>query len=210
MSINIDEVKFDSQGLVPAIVQDASSGAVLTLAWMNRESLQLTVENRETWFWSRSRQKLWRKGETSGNTQKVVDIHLDCDLDAILLSVEVAGPACHTGAVTCFHNPSGEENSRGPVLEELYKLLQHRKVERPEGSYTTYLFNEGIDKILKKVGEEAAETIIAAKNQEAARLVSETADLIYHLLVMLVEKNVSLEMVMDELRRRRGKVTLRD
>jgi phosphoribosyl-ATP pyrophosphohydrolase/phosphoribosyl-AMP cyclohydrolase len=201
--LDLDEVRFDERGLIPAIVQNATTGEVLTLAYMNRESLARTIETKETWFWSRSRNELWHKGETSGNTQRVVSLALDCDRDAIVVLVEPAGPACHTGANSCFNSVEELETNLGGVLDRLYQLIESRERERPEGSYTTYLFNEGLDKILKKVGEEAAETIIAAKNEDDARLVSEVSDLVYHLLVLLVARGVSLEEVRDELEQRR-------
>lgn len=200
--LDVDEVRFDERGLIPAIVQNAATREVLTLAYMNRESLARTIETKETWFWSRSRNELWHKGETSGNTQRVVSLALDCDRDAIVVLVEPAGPACHTGANSCFNSVDEAETNLGGVLDRLYQLIESRERERPEGSYTTYLFNEGLDKILKKVGEEAAETIIAAKNEDDARLVSEVSDLVYHLLVLLVARGVSLEQVRDELERR--------
>ncbi len=216
--IKIEDVKFDGRGLVPAIVQDARTKEVLTLAYMNAESLTRTLKERETWFWSRSRETLWHKGETSGNTQRVIDVRIDCDNDALVVLVEPAGPACHTGAQSCFHNEleearaassdvvdnSGVDKAQdlGAVLDTLYEVIENRKKEMPQGSYTTYLFDKGLDKILKKVGEESAETIIAAKNEDAAALASETSDLLYHLLVLLVERNVKLDVVRDELARR--------
>jgi len=198
ISINPDEIKFDERGLIPAIVQDAKTREVLTLAYMNKESLARTIETSETWFWSRSRNELWHKGETSGNTQHVVSLALDCDRDAIVVLVDPAGPACHTGAVSCFGISSSQS-----LLTRLYELIQSRERERPNGSYTTYLFEEGIDKILKKLGEESAETIIAAKNDDRARLVSEVSDLVYHLLVLLVARGVSLGEIANELEQRR-------
>jgi phosphoribosyl-ATP pyrophosphohydrolase/phosphoribosyl-AMP cyclohydrolase len=202
MSFDPEAVKFDDRGLVPAIVQDARTREVLTLAYMNRESLARTLETRQTWFWSRSRNELWHKGETSGNTQEVVSLALDCDRDAIIVLVKPAGPACHTGAVSCFDTGT-QQPALGPLLDELYGLIESRERERPAGSYTTYLFAEGLDKILKKVGEESAETIIAAKNEDGARLTAETADLVYHLLVLLVARGVSLTDIAAELGRRR-------
>lgn len=201
-SINIDDVKFDEHGLVPAIVQDAATREVLTLAYMNRESLAKTIETQQTWFWSRSRGDLWHKGETSGNTQQVVSLTLDCDADAIVVLVEPAGPACHTGARSCFEAES-KPTGIGSVLDQLHHLIQTRERERPANSYTTYLFDEGLDKILKKVGEESAETIIAAKNDDGGRLASEVADLVYHLLVLLVARGVTLEEIARELGQRR-------
>jgi len=201
-SINLDDVKFDEHGLVPAIVQDAATREVLTLAYMNRESLAKTIETQQTWFWSRSRGELWYKGETSGNTQQVVSLTLDCDADAIVVLVDPAGPACHTGARSCFEAES-KPTGIGSVLDQLHHLIQTRERERPANSYTTYLFDEGLDKILKKVGEESAETIIAAKNDDGGRLASEVADLVYHLLVLLVARGVTLEEIARELGQRR-------
>ena len=214
MKIAIEDVKFDERGLIPAIVQDAGTRRVLTLAYMNAESLQKTLDTGETWFWSRSRAGLWHKGETSGNTQRVVEVMLDCDGDALTVLVVPNGPACHTGAESCFHNEIHEagafeavavpgSTNLADVLKSLYQLVESRKRERPAGSYTTYLFDQGLDKILKKVGEESAETIIAAKNDDRTALGKEGADLLYHLVVLLVERGVSLEEVGDELIRRR-------
>jgi len=200
--INLDEIRFDERGLIPAVVQDAATREVLTLAYMNRESLARTLETKQTWFWSRSRNELWHKGETSGNTQEVVSLALDCDADAIVVLVKPAGPACHTGAVSCFDTGTPPQ-SLGSLLDQLYALIQSRERERPAGSYTTYLFEEGLDKILKKVGEESAETIIAAKNDDDARLTAESADLLYHLVVLLVARGVSLTDIAQELAQRR-------
>jgi phosphoribosyl-AMP cyclohydrolase / phosphoribosyl-ATP pyrophosphohydrolase len=194
----LEKAKFSADGLIPAVVQDARTREVLTVAYMNQEALRLTLEERETYFWSRSRQALWHKGETSGNSQKVLKVSLDCDNDAVLVEVEPAGPACHTGSYSCFGVEPGLES----VLNELYSVIERRKEERPDGSYTTYLFNSGLDKILKKVGEEATETIVAAKNNDG-RLSSETADLLYHLLVLLVERGISLDEISRELKQRR-------
>jgi phosphoribosyl-ATP pyrophosphohydrolase/phosphoribosyl-AMP cyclohydrolase len=210
MKISIEEIKFDERGLIPAIVQDAGTRRVLTLAYMNADSLKRTIETGETWFWSRSRSCLWHKGETSGNTQHLVDILLDCDADSVTLLVQPNGPACHTGEQSCFHNELQEASdshekmadqvsSLGAVLEDLYLLVKSRKRDRPEGSYTTYLFDQGLDKILKKVGEESSETIIAAKNQDPADLTREAADLLYHLIVLMVERGVALNEIRDEL-----------
>ena len=217
MKLRIEDVKFDERGLVPAVVQDAETSEVLTLAYMNAESLQRTLETRETWFWSRSRSQLWHKGETSGHTQHVVDVQLDCDQDALVVKVKPRGPACHTGALSCFQSQAEDvaraSDSRyslsassdlGQVFTNLYALIQERRVNRPENSYTTYLFNQGLDKILKKIGEESAETIIAAKNSETNQLVAETSDLLYHLIVLLVERGIALEDVCAELLRRGG------
>jgi len=200
--INVDDIRFDERGLMPAIVQDAATREVLTLAYMNRESLARTLETKQTWFWSRSRNELWHKGETSGNTQEVINVALDCDRDAIIVLVKPAGPACHTGAVSCFDTGT-QPHAIGPLLDGLYDLIQTRERERPANSYTTYLFEEGLDKILKKVGEESAETIIAAKNDDDARLTAEAADLLYHLLVLLVARGVSLADIAQELASRR-------
>lgn len=184
--------------LIPAIVRDARSGAILTLAWMNEESLRRTRETGETWFWSRSRNELWHKGATSGNTQKVVHIAADCDSDALVVTVSPDGPACHTGAASCFADvpPAAFD------LEPLMQVLRSRKAERPEGSYTTALFNAGRDKILKKIGEEATEVVIAAKGETRERLVSEVADLVFHLSVLMVEAGVEWGEVGAELKGR--------
>ncbi|OWA35617.1 bifunctional phosphoribosyl-AMP cyclohydrolase/phosphoribosyl-ATP pyrophosphatase [Saccharibacillus sp. O16] len=230
-------VKWDAHGLAPAIVQDADSKEVLTLAYMNEESLRRSIESGETWFWSRSRQEFWHKGATSGNVQKIVSLSYDCDGDALLVGVQPAGPACHTGRVSCFFNkaaletgtspgaapaaveagaesdrvlgqqPSGQrsedgEGGRFNVLGELERVIAERFIERPEGAYTTYLFEKGIDKILKKVGEESAESIIAAKNGDNDELRLEVSDLIYHLLVLLEERKLPLDDIMNELARR--------
>ncbi|PYS23185.1 MAG: bifunctional phosphoribosyl-AMP cyclohydrolase/phosphoribosyl-ATP pyrophosphatase [Acidobacteria bacterium] len=207
--MNINEIKLDKQGLAPAIVQDAQTRRVLTLAYMNNESLQRTLETGETWFWSRSRQKLWHKGETSGYTQRVEKISMDCDADALLVSVTPKGPACHTGAESCFFNTLFDQNTQteanlGETLTRLYELIASRQRERPEGSYTTYLFDQGIDKILKKLGEEATETIVAAKNDDREALINEASDLLYHLVVLLVERGVTLKEISDELAKRGG------
>ena len=202
MAINFDEIRFDERGLIPAIVQNAATREVLTLAYMNRESLQRTLETKQTWFWSRSRNELWHKGATSGNTQEVVSLALDCDRDAIVVLVNPAGPACHTGAVSCF-DVGSRSDDLGSLLDQLYELIQSRERERPAGSYTTYLFEEGLDKILKKLGEESAETIIAAKNDDDGRLTAEVSDLVYHLLVLLVARDVSLAEIAAELEQRR-------
>jgi phosphoribosyl-ATP pyrophosphohydrolase/phosphoribosyl-AMP cyclohydrolase len=211
MKIESGDVKFDEHGLIPAIVQDAKSFEVLTLAYMNAESLERTIETKETWFWSRSRAQLWHKGETSGNKQHVIEMSLDCDHDAIRLLVEPEGPACHTGAQSCFHNELLKSAAKAPqrsadlgeVLTELFAVIESRKLERPEGSYTTYLFDEGLDKILKKLGEESAETIIAAKNDDSDALARETSDLLYHLIVLMVEKGLTLSHIAQELESRR-------
>ena len=211
MNTTTPELKFDERGLVPAVVQDADTGEVLTLAYMNDESLQRTLDTGQTWFWSRSRSELWHKGETSGNTQRVVDVVLDCDGDALVIKVIPDGPACHTGKTSCFHNliktinaSRSDAGNLGEVLSGLYALIEERKQKMPEGSYTSYLFDQGLDKILKKVGEESAETMIAAKNADRRELTKETCDLLYHLMVLLVERGVALNELCDELVRRRG------
>jgi phosphoribosyl-ATP pyrophosphohydrolase/phosphoribosyl-AMP cyclohydrolase len=205
MSLKVSDVRFDERGLVPAIVQDARTREVLTLAYMNEESLRRTLEEGETWFWSRSRSELWHKGATSGNTQRVVEVRADCDSDALVVLVEPRGPACHTGARSCFGGDAGEvESNIGVALGEVYRVVSDRRREMPEGSYTTYLFEKGLNKILKKVGEEAAETIIAAKDEDAAALTAETADLVYHLVVLMVERGLTLGALAGELARRRG------
>src|SRR5690242_6812903 len=202
MTIDPRAVKYDEHGLVPAIVQDARTREVLTLAYMNEASLARTIETGQTWFWSRSRQELWHKGATSGNTQNVLDITSDCDGDALVVLVEPNGPACHTGARSCFDLQLSEQRDGG-LLAELYDVIKSRRDERLAGSYTTYLFDKGLDKILKKFGEEAAETIIAAKNDDRAELVAETADVLYHLLVLLVARDITLDEVRAELAQRR-------
>jgi len=206
------KLKFSDEGLIPVIVQDDRTNELLTLAYMNAESLARTLESGETWFWSRSRGELWHKGETSGNTQQVVDIKPDCDSDALLVRVLPKGPACHTGARTCFSAVSEEPAERpaeipdlAAVLEDLHRVIRQRAEERPPNSYTTYLFESGLDKILKKIGEEAAETVIAAKNDGKAELTSEISDLIYHLLVLMVARDVGLSEVAGELHRRVGR-----
>ena len=197
----IDELKFDAQGLIPAVVVDAGSKKVLTLAYMNRESLEITMKEGRTCFWSRSRQELWRKGETSGNVQHVVDITADCDRDALVVTVNKEGPACHLGTDSCFNDKVFVNDSQSSPfsLEGLYGLLQGRKAELPEGSYTTYLFQKGMDKILKKVGEESTEVIIAGKAGDRAETVYEIADLMYHVMVLMVEMGISVEDVRGEL-----------
>ena len=198
--ISIDELKFDERGLIPAIVTDARTGQVLTLAWMNRESLGVSMEKELTCFWSRSRQELWLKGETSGNYQHIVSITADCDRDALVVAVEKDGPACHTGTESCFTAPVWESDTRQEFhLRDLYALLEGRKRDKPEGSYTTYLFEKGLDKILKKVGEESTEVIIAAKAEDRKETVYELADLMYHAMVLMVEMGIPLEEVRQEL-----------
>ena len=197
--MNLDELKFDEKGLIPAIVVDDETGKVLTLAYMNRESLAISMEKKLTCFWSRSRQELWLKGETSGNYQHIVSITADCDMDALEVRVRKDGPACHTGEDSCFHNPVFGEKCDKFQLEGLYQLLQSRKRELPEGSYTTYLFQKGLDKILKKVGEESTEVIIAGKAEDKAETIYEIADLAYHVLVLMVQMGISVEDIRSEL-----------
>ncbi len=216
--INIKNIKFDEKGLVPAIIQQAETGTVLMLAYMNKESLTKTVETGVTWFYSRSRHSLWQKGETSGHVQKVQDIYYDCDADTLLIEVEQTGAACHEGTLSCFSRKLGETEIEGElvadtskiygqslsgVLHELYHIINDRKLNPKEGSYTTYLFEKGQDKILKKVGEEAAETIIASKNNDKNELISEMSDLWYHCLVLLANHEVTPSELMAELQKRR-------
>ena len=193
------ELKFDKDGLIPAIVVDDETGKVLTLAYMNRESLEISMEKGLTCFWSRSRQELWLKGETSGNYQHIVSITADCDGDALEVRVKKDGPACHTGAESCFHHPIWGESREKFQLEGLYDLLLSREATLPEGSYTTYLFRKGLDKILKKVGEECTEVIIAAKDDDKAETIYEVADLAYHVMVMMIQMGISLEDIHKEL-----------
>lgn len=198
--IDINELKFDEKGLIPVVVTDAESKKVLTLAYMNRESLKISMEKGLTCFFSRSRQKLWLKGETSGNYQHIVSIVADCDKDALEVKVKKDGPACHLGTDSCFENPvwNSDELSEFSV-DLLYKLLEGRKKDLPEGSYTTYLFQKGVDKILKKVGEETAEVIIAGKDNDKAETVYEIADLAYHVMVLMVEMGISVDDIRREL-----------
>ena len=196
-------LKFDENGLIPTIVQDYHTGQVLTLAYMNEESLAISLAEQRTCFWSRSRQQLWRKGEESGNVQHIVSITADCDEDALLVKVTKEGPACHTGRESCFHNPVYlDEAVQKFTYQGLYDLLQGRKDQPQEGSYTSYLFEKGLDKILKKVGEESTEVIIAAKAEDRAETVYEVADLCYHVLVLLVHAGIQLEEITAELGRR--------
>ncbi len=198
--MNIENLKFDDKGLIPAIVQDYRTKQVLTLAYMNRESLEITIKEKRTCFFSRSRQELWRKGETSGNVQKVVDIYADCDGDALVVEVDKAGPACHTGSESCFFNPLfSNEEYKEFSYERLYEMIKGRKTEKKEGSYTTYLFEKGIDKILKKVGEECTEVIIGAKGGSKEETVYEISDLVYHVMVLMVEMGISTEDIFNEL-----------
>lgn len=198
--LNIEELKFDEKGLIPAIVVDAVTKKVLTLAYMNRKSLQVTMQKGLTCFYSRSRQQLWLKGETSGNYQHVVSITADCDKDALVVMVEPDGPACHTGEESCFYQPVWESDERKEFsLQGLVKLIEGRKTEKTEGSYTTYLFEKGLDKILKKVGEECTEVIIAAKADDKKETIYEIADLAYHTLVLMIQMGISLEDIHKEL-----------
>ena len=198
--VNMDELKFDEKGLIPAIVVDAVSKQVLTLAYMNRESLQISMEKELTCFWSRSRQELWLKGETSGNYQHIVSITADCDKDALVVMVEPDGPACHLGTSSCFEYPVFQSDERHEFsYEGLLELIRGRKEEKKEGSYTTYLFEKGMDKILKKVGEESTEVIVAAKNDDKKETIYEIADLAYHTMVLMVEMGISLEDIHREL-----------
>ena len=198
--IDIQELKFDEKGLIPAIVVDAVSKRVLTLAYMNRESLKISMEKGLTCFFSRSRQELWLKGETSGNYQHIVSITADCDRDALVVMVEKDGPACHLGTDSCFEYPVYQSDERQEFsYQGLLELLQGRKTEKKEGSYTTYLFEKGLDKILKKVGEESTEVIIAAKAEDKRETVYEIADLAYHVMVLMVQMGISLEDIHKEL-----------
>ena len=198
--INIDTLKFDKDGLIPAIVVDNITKKVLTLAYMNKESLKITMDKKLTCFYSRSRQELWLKGETSGNYQHVVSITADCDNDALIVMVEKDGPACHLGTDSCFNNRIFEnEEYKEFSLQSLFDLIEGRKIEKKEGSYTTYLFEKGLDKILKKVGEECTEVIIAAKANDKKETIYEIADLCYHTLVLMIEQGISLEDIHREL-----------
>ncbi|MFJ7668212.1 bifunctional phosphoribosyl-AMP cyclohydrolase/phosphoribosyl-ATP diphosphatase HisIE [Lysinibacillus sp. NPDC097195] len=200
----MDNIKFDDKGLVTAVVQDANTKEVLTVAYMNKESLAKTIATCETWFYSRSREELWHKGATSGNVQKVVSIKADCDGDALVVEVLPAGPACHNGTTSCFTNVVLEQTKVGSVgiIPKLVKVIEKREQEMPEGAYTTYLFDKGIDKICKKVGEEATEVVIGAKNRDTEEVKWEAADLIYHLLVLLQEQKVNVFDVLHVLEKR--------
>jgi len=207
--MTLDELKFDEKGLIPAIVQDAATKEVLTLAYMNEESLGKSLATGETWFYSRSRSELWHKGATSGNTQQIVGIKFDCDKDALVVLVSPNGPACHNGTVSCFaesiyQNKDAEtkELANYQILKDLEAVIQEREINRPEGAYTTYLFEKGVDKILKKVGEEAAEVIIAAKNRDTEELKWEAADLLYHLFVLLREQGLPFAEILKVLDKR--------
>ncbi|MFW6001138.1 MAG: bifunctional phosphoribosyl-AMP cyclohydrolase/phosphoribosyl-ATP diphosphatase HisIE [Halanaerobium sp.] len=217
------DFKYNEQGLMPAVVQDAETKDILMVAYVNKESLKLSLEKKETVFYSRSRQELWHKGETSGNTQEIKEIYYDCDQDTILFLVDPAGPACHTGNISCFYQKIAEDTdakaadmmekeleaqnigadfTEDEVIDDLYQLILSRKEQMPEESYTAYLFEKGIDKILKKIGEESAEVIIAAKNEPEEELVNETSDLLYHLLVLLVERGITPAQIRKELIKR--------
>ncbi len=205
------QLTWNEDGLIPAIIQDAASKEVLMMAYMNKESLTKSLETGETWFWSRSRKELWHKGATSGHTQRIVEISHDCDQDTLLLKVVPAGPACHTGAYTCFVPADGQQtqvaavtSDRYAILNRLEAVIAQREAEMPEGAYTTYLFEKGVDKILKKVGEESAEVIIAAKNRDAEELSNESADLLFHWLVLLREQKLPIDEVLEVLRSRHG------
>ncbi len=201
--IDINELKFDSNGLIPAVVVDSVSKKVLTVAYMNKESLEISLRKGLTCFYSRSRQELWLKGETSGNYQHIVSITADCDNDALVIVVEKDGPACHTGSDSCFTKPVYQSDTLSEFsLQSLYELLQDRKDKKPEGSYTTYLFEKGLDKILKKIGEESTEVIIAAKAEDKKETVYELADLMYHAMVLMVDMGISVEDVHRELKSR--------
>ena len=199
--INLDTLKFDERGLIPAIVVDADTKKVLTLAYMSRESLEISIEKKLTCFYSRSRNKLWLKGETSGNYQHIISITADCDRDALTVLVKKDGPACHTGADSCFNDEVfvNDEEAEPFSLSALMELIRGRKTEKKEGSYTTYLFEKGIDKILKKVGEESTEVIIAGKANDKKETIYEIADLTYHIMVMMVEMGISVEDIKSEL-----------
>lgn len=201
--INIDELKFDEKGLIPAVVVDDDSNKVLMVAWMNRESLEISMKEGSTCFWSRSRQELWRKGATSGNVQHIVNIKADCDRDTLTVFVKKDGPACHLGTESCFNEDVYVSDTLSSFsLEALMTLIEGRKIDRKEGSYTTYLFEKGIDKILKKVGEESTEVIIAAKDGDKKETIYELADLVYHAMVLMIEMGISLDDVYSELKSR--------
>lgn len=201
--LNIDKLKFDDKGLIPSIIIDYYTKEVLTLAYMNKESLEISLKEGKTCFYSRSRKELWRKGETSKNYQHIQSIKSDCDNDALVIEVIKDGPACHTGAESCFMNEVYQkENYKDFSIYKLYELIKGRKINMTEGSYTTYLFNSGIDKILKKIGEESSEVIIGAKNGSKEEIIYELSDLFYHSLVLMVEKNITLNDIKDELSKR--------
>ena len=201
----IDQLKFDEKGLIPAVIVEAGTHRLLMVAYMNRESLKISMETGKTCFWSRSRQELWTKGETSGNYQHIVSITADCDLDTLKVVVEKDGPACHTGAETCFFNPVYQSEEKSDFTPDaLMELIRGRKTDPQEGSYTTYLFQKGLDKILKKIGEESTEVIIAAKDNDPKETIYEISDLVYHVMVMMIEQGISLEDIRRELASRHG------
>lgn len=196
----IDQLKFDEKGLIPAVIVEAGTHRLLMVAYMNRESLKISMETGKTCFWSRSRQELWTKGETSGNYQHIVSITADCDMDTLKVVVEKDGPACHTGAETCFFNPVYQSDEKFDfTLDALMELIRGRKTNPQEGSYTTYLFQKGLDKILKKIGEESTEVIIAAKDNDPKETIYEISDLVYHVMVMMIQQGISLEDIRREL-----------
>ena len=196
----IDQLKFDEKGLIPAVIVEAGTHQLLMVAYMNRESLKISMETGKTCFWSRSRQELWTKGETSGNYQHIVSITADCDLDTLKVVVEKDGPACHTGAETCFFNPVYQSEEKSDfTLDALMELIRGRKTNPQEGSYTTYLFQKGLDKILKKIGEESTEVIIAAKDNDPKETIYEISDLVYHVMVMMIQQDILLEDIRKEL-----------
>lgn len=196
----IDQLKFDEKGLIPAVIVEAGTHQLLMVAYMNRESLKISMETGKTCFWSRSRQELWTKGETSGNYQHIVSITADCDLDTLKVVAEKDGPACHTGAETCFFNPVYQDEAKSDFTPDaLMELIRGRKTNPQEGSYTTYLFQKGLDKILKKIGEESTEVIIAAKDNDPKETIYEISDLVYHVMVMMIEQGISLEDIRKEL-----------
>lgn len=196
----INQLKFDEKGLIPAVIVEAGTHQLLMVAYMNRESLKISMETGKTCFWSRSRQELWTKGETSGNYQHIVSITADCDLDTLKVVVEKDGPACHTGAETCFFNPVYQSEEKSDfTLDALMELIRGRKTNPQEGSYTTYLFQKGLDKILKKIGEESTEVIIAAKDNDPKETIYEISDLVYHVMVMMIQQGISLEDIRREL-----------
>lgn len=204
-NFDLKSIQFDERGLIPVVVQHAQTKEVLTVAYMNEESLQKTIDSKETWFFSRSRQELWHKGETSGHTQQVISLKADCDHDSLVVEVLPNGPACHTGESSCFHKQVlTPENRIGSyeILTNLVQVIQEREQSMPEGAYTTYLFEKGVDKIGKKIGEEATEVVIAAKNQDAEEIKWESADLLYHLLVLLQEQKVNFYDVLEVLQKR--------
>ena len=200
---DLNELKFNKDGLIPAVVIDYATRKVLMVAYMNRESLEISIEKKLTCFWSRSRQQLWLKGETSGNYQHIISITTDCDRDTLLIAVKADGPACHLGTTSCFEYPVWESDEQEEFsIDGLYEMIKGRKVNKKEGSYTTYLFEKGLDKILKKVGEECTEVIIAGKAQDKAETVYEISDLVYHVMVLMVEAGISPDEIKAELGRR--------